>query len=138
MQEALGSGRYRNVDEFLDEAFSAWKNSEAQHYDLQKARAAAASIRELHVVMLTARKGRITKAKADLFLGNLAAFPIEVEPAQSRVSIFPVLADLMEKYKLTSYDAAYLELAIRRNLPLATLDSTLTEACKVLGHARVS
>jgi predicted nucleic acid-binding protein len=31
----------------------------------------------------------------------------------------------MEKYKLTSYDAAYLELAIRRTLPLATLDRAL-------------
>jgi len=47
VNEALSPGRYRNVDEFLDEALSAWKNSEAQRYDLQKARAAAASIREL-------------------------------------------------------------------------------------------
>ena len=47
VQEALSSGRYRNVDEFLDEALSAWKNSEARSYDLQKSRVAAAIIREL-------------------------------------------------------------------------------------------
>ena len=47
VQEAINSGRYGSVDEFLDEALSAWKKSEAQRYDLQKARAAAASIREL-------------------------------------------------------------------------------------------
>ena len=46
VQEAINSGRYRSVDEFLDEALSAWKG-EAQRYDLQKAQAAAASIREL-------------------------------------------------------------------------------------------
>lgn len=47
VQEALNSGRYRTVDEFLDEALSAWKNSAAQRYDLKKSRAAVASIREL-------------------------------------------------------------------------------------------
>jgi Arc/MetJ-type ribon-helix-helix transcriptional regulator len=47
VQEAINSGRYQSVDEFLDEALSAWKGGEAQRYDLQKARAAAASIREL-------------------------------------------------------------------------------------------
>jgi hypothetical protein len=46
VQEALSSGRYRHVDEFLDEALSASKNGEAQRYDLQKSRAAVASIRE--------------------------------------------------------------------------------------------
>ena len=91
-----------------------------------------------NVVMLAVRKGRILKAKADLFLGNLAALPIEVEPARSRVEIFPVLSDLMEEYKLTSYDAAYLELAIRRRLPLATLDRALTEACKALSNETLS
>jgi hypothetical protein len=35
------------VDEFLDEVLSAWKNSDAPCYDLQKARVAAASIHEL-------------------------------------------------------------------------------------------
>jgi Arc/MetJ-type ribon-helix-helix transcriptional regulator len=47
VREALNSGRYHDVDEFLDEALSAWKTSEARRYDLKKAQAAAASIREL-------------------------------------------------------------------------------------------
>jgi predicted nucleic acid-binding protein len=33
-------------------------------------------------------------------------------------------------HRRTSYDAAYLELALRRNLPLATLDADLIRACK--------
>jgi len=36
-------------------------------------------------------------------------------------------------YRLTSYDAAYLELALRRKLPLATLDEDLVRACKMAG-----
>jgi Arc/MetJ-type ribon-helix-helix transcriptional regulator len=47
VNEALSSGRYHDVDEFLDEALSAWKTREARRYDLKKAQAAAASIREL-------------------------------------------------------------------------------------------
>jgi predicted nucleic acid-binding protein len=38
---------------------------------------------------------------------------------------------LAQKHKLTSYDATYLEMAIRRVLPLATLDSELAAAAKV-------
>jgi Arc/MetJ-type ribon-helix-helix transcriptional regulator len=47
VQEALDSGRYQNVDEFLDQALSARKTNRVQRYDLEKAQAAAASIREL-------------------------------------------------------------------------------------------
>jgi predicted nucleic acid-binding protein len=37
------------------------------------------------------------------------------------------------QYRLTSYDAAYLELALRRNLPIATLDVELRGACTAAG-----
>jgi predicted nucleic acid-binding protein len=42
-------------------------------------------------------------------------------------------ARLAERYQLTLYDAAYLELAQRRKLPLATLDKDLIRAGKTLG-----
>jgi predicted nucleic acid-binding protein len=38
---------------------------------------------------------------------------------------------LAQQHRLTSYDAAYLELAIRRGLPLATLDEALQAAAKI-------
>jgi predicted nucleic acid-binding protein len=41
----------------------------------------------------------------------------------------------MEQHRLTAYDAAYLELVIRRQLPLATLDQNLIDACKAAGEA---
>jgi Arc/MetJ-type ribon-helix-helix transcriptional regulator len=49
VEEALQSGRYQNVDEFLDEALSAWKHDQPLSFNLQRAQAAAASIRELRV-----------------------------------------------------------------------------------------
>jgi Arc/MetJ-type ribon-helix-helix transcriptional regulator len=47
IHEALSSGRYRDADEFLDEALSAWKKGEARRYNLKTSQAAAASIRKL-------------------------------------------------------------------------------------------
>jgi predicted nucleic acid-binding protein len=38
----------------------------------------------------------------------------------------------MERHRLTAYDAAYLELVIRKDLPLATLDTALIKAAKIL------
>ena len=90
-----------------------------------------------NVSMLAVRKGRITKAKAVTFLNNLTDLPIEVEPPGSKAEVFLILVDIIEQHKLTAYDAAYLELAIRRNLPLATLDAALIEACKTLGKTSV-
>ena len=44
---------------------------------------------------------------------------------------------LAESFGLSVYDAAYLELALRRGLPLATLDSALRVALKKAGGAAV-
>ena len=90
-----------------------------------------------NVSMLAARKGRITMAKAITFLENLTDLPIEVEPPRSRGDVLPVLANLMERHRLTAYDAAYLEIVIRKNLSLATLDKALIAACKILGKTLV-
>lgn len=40
---------------------------------------------------------------------------------------------LARRYKLSAYDAAYLELALRTGLPLATLDADLTKASEAAG-----
>ena len=46
---------------------------------------------------------------------------------------FTQLLPLCRTHQLTSYDALYLELALRRHLPLATLDESLRRAAKKLG-----
>jgi len=79
-------------------------------------------------------KGFLPAHKAPAFIENLAALPIEVDP-ESASRILTDVHQLAIQYCLSSYDAAYLELALRRNLPLATLDEELREACKAAGVA---
>jgi predicted nucleic acid-binding protein len=57
-------------------------------------------------------------------------FDVDVDGStRALIDILP----LCRQHKLTSYDATYLELALRRNLPLATLDSDLRKVAKILG-----
>jgi predicted nucleic acid-binding protein len=86
-----------------------------------------------NVSMLAVRKGRVSKAKATKFLHDLADLPIEVEAPANPASTFATISQLMEQYRLTAYDAVYLELVIRRQLPLATFDKDLIAACKAVG-----
>ncbi|MSU50757.1 MAG: PIN domain-containing protein [Opitutus sp.] len=88
---------------------------------------------ELGNVLLGAqRKGRIDKAGVEKFLAALDVFDIEVDPETMGVAWAKTLA-LAESFGLTVYDAAYLELALRRGLPLATLDRSLRLAMQKAG-----
>ncbi len=65
------------------------------------------------------------------FLRDLGLLPIRLEPPDDDAS----LMTLARKRKLTVYDAAYLELAKREALPLATLDRALEKAAIAEGVA---
>ena len=85
-----------------------------------------------NVLALAERKGRITPAQSDTFIGDLGKLDFEIDdqaPARSFVHLLP----LCRTHMLTSYDAMYLDLAVRRRLPLATLDADLRKAAKKLG-----
>jgi predicted nucleic acid-binding protein len=84
-------------------------------------------IRNLH--MMAERRGRITPAYSDASIADLGNLPLEVD---ARPSSDQVIA-LARLHGLTVYDAAYLELAQRRGLPLATLDGRLAAAARVAG-----
>jgi predicted nucleic acid-binding protein len=90
----------------------------------------------VNVTEMAVRKGRIAKSKATAFLESLADLPIEVEDL-TRTEVFVSVRAVAERYQLTSYDAAYLELAIRHRLPLAALDTDLIKAARVAGIALV-
>lgn len=78
--------------------------------------------------MLTAvRRKRVAIERVHAFLDAITALPITVEAALKPAQAQSILA-LSEKHGLTVYDAIYLDLAIRRGLPLATLDSALRKA----------
>lgn len=79
--------------------------------------------------LVASRRKRIKADQPALFWDELARLPIETEPALTPSQAKTVL-DLGEKYGLTVYDAAYLELARRRNLPLGALDAELRKAAQ--------
>jgi predicted nucleic acid-binding protein len=80
-----------------------------------------------NVLEMGVRKGRSDSTFRDAALADLALLPITVDPETDRQA-WGATAKLAARHRLTLYDAAYLELARRRCLPLATLDSELRVA----------
>jgi predicted nucleic acid-binding protein len=80
------------------------------------------------------RRGRIDVPDRNAALADLATLRIMVDPETDRYAWSTTL-QLAERFELTLYDAAYLELAQRRALPLASLDGQLCSAALVLGVA---
>ena len=78
------------------------------------------------------RRGRITQADTAGFLTLLRSLPITVDDETPRRAWNDILT-LARAHRLTAYDAAYLELALRLGLPLATLDTDLRAAAAALG-----
>jgi predicted nucleic acid-binding protein len=88
---------------------------------------------ELGNVLLGARRGdRIDQAGIEVFLSRLAIFDIAVDD-QTMERAWQKTLDLAMQHGLSTYDAAYLELALRRGLPLATLDRELIVAARACG-----
>jgi len=85
-------------------------------------------------LLVASRRKRIKADQPALFWDELERLPIEVEVALSAGQAKIVLA-LSAKHGLTVYDAAYLELAYRRQLPLGTLDVDLRKAAQGEGVA---
>ncbi len=84
-------------------------------------------------VLITAeRRGRLTEADSANFVELLRSLPITVDEGSSMQAMVTILAQ-SRAYGLTSYDAAYLELAMRQGLPLATRDKAMRAACKKSG-----
>ncbi len=79
-------------------------------------------------------RGTLAAAKADEFIAELQALNIRADE-ESAARIFGDVHRLAVAHRLTSYDAAYLELALRRSLPLATLDDDLIRASQLAGVA---
>ena len=83
----------------------------------------------LNGVIQAKRKGRVTEQTVEGFLSSLISFQIVVDAEQGFLRL-RAIRELAERHQLTSYDAAYLELAIRLGLPLATLDGALQRAAR--------
>lgn len=83
-------------------------------------------------LVVAERRGRITSPEVSQVTGYLLALPIVVDPVE-RSRALTTTHRLARNQGLSSYDAAYLELAIRVGLPLATLDEDLRKAATAEG-----
>lgn len=100
---------------------------------LEQAQAVVPALWELefaNVLRTACRKQRLTVDEAQQIIEQICALPIVIErdtpgPAE--------LLALALRYNLSSYDAAYLELALRLQVPLATKDEALQGAARAAG-----
>jgi predicted nucleic acid-binding protein len=84
-----------------------------------------------NALVINERRRRITDERTALFLGNIARLPVAIDRLPDETAVMT----LARQHRLTVYDAAYLELALRERLPLATLDASLAAAARQEGVA---
>ena len=85
-----------------------------------------------NVIARAEAKGLVTEARSEAFLEVLEGVDIEADAATFSHALSHTL-QLARRYKLSTYDASYLELSMRLGLPLATLDGDLQNAAKKAG-----
>ena len=99
---------------------------------LQVAKALVPTLWHLDVanVLLGAKsKDQLSAADVERFISQLQVLPIQTDSLTSQQA-FGSMLSLAQAYKLSCYDAAYLELALREGIPLATLDKDLLKAAR--------
>ncbi|MDH5643199.1 MAG: type II toxin-antitoxin system VapC family toxin [Gemmatimonadota bacterium] len=112
----------KDTDQLLGQLSGPEKAVVAQHWVLEV----------VNVLLGAERSKKKTAADTTLFLNLLNKLAIESDVDTAHQAMTATLA-LGRKHKLSSYDAAYLELAMRLGLPLATLDTTLRKAAQAEG-----
>jgi len=90
------------------------------------------SLQLTDILLQFARNGRITLADVPRYLSYVSGFQVVVD-IQTPFLAWNELLSLARTHSLTIYDAAYLELALRSKLPLATINPNLTRAAVSVG-----
>lgn len=85
------------------------------------------SLEVANVLVVSERRGRLSREDAQRFLDLLAGLPITVSPFAPEPAEALALA---REHRLSAYDAAYLSLALRARLPIATRDRALRMAAR--------
>ena len=88
----------------------------------------------LNALSMAERRRRINADRRQRLCGFLHDLPVNID-VETASRAWAATSQLAARFKLTLYDAAYLELAQRLNLPLATLDKELRVAGRTLGIA---
>jgi predicted nucleic acid-binding protein len=90
-----------------------------------------------NVLLVLARRGRLDTDGYEAAVSALAALDVELE-SPSWAQVEHAVTRLARLHGLSIYDAAYLELALRERLPLATFDSDLARAARKEGLASIA
>jgi predicted nucleic acid-binding protein len=85
-----------------------------------------------NALLIGERRKRTTEAKVTRFLSILSSLPVSVDD-ETVIRAWPESLQLARTHALSVYDAVYLELALRRGLPVATLDAKLKTVAGVVG-----
>ncbi len=85
-----------------------------------------------NTLLVGERRKRSTQANTVTWIGFLSSLPIAVDD-ETKAHAFGNTLNLARDHHLSAHDAAYLELAMRRGLPLATLDDKLKSAAQTVG-----
>lgn len=88
-----------------------------------------------NVLQSAQRRRRIDASRRAQIASELSALPVRLDP---EIPDFMNLDRLAAAHGLSAYDAAYLELALRRSLVLVSLDARLIAAAGALGHPVLS
>ena len=83
-----------------------------------------------NVLRTACKRGRLTAQQAQDAIAQLAELPVEID---AELPDAAQLLALALRYDLSSYDATYLDLALRRQLPVATQDVALAQAARLSG-----
>ena len=89
-------------------------------------------IESANMLLQAERRQRITEADCVALIEFVAALPVETDTG-SESRAHRAILDLARRHNLTAYDATYLDVAMRRSLPLATRDRQLEQAAKEAG-----
>ncbi len=89
-----------------------------------------------NILLAAERRARVSLAQVTDAIDSLARLPIEADRADAAQRGREALS-LARLHRLTVYDACYLDLAMRRALPLATLDTELQRAARASGVALI-
>jgi predicted nucleic acid-binding protein len=79
------------------------------------------------------RRGRVTISQCWRFLNMIKHLAIDVDARTTQGATFEELLEIGRNQRLSGYDAAFIEVALRHHLPLATLDKDMQRAAGELG-----
>ena len=88
-----------------------------------------------NVIAKAEQKGLLVEAQSEAFLEMLSGLDIDVDSDTVATALSDTL-QIARRYRLSAYDASYMELSLRAGIPLAALDQDLNKAARRAGIKR--